>query len=173
MTSSEIKIVQYKKLIADIKTDAETVRALATNISELADQIRAYDGEIPQSDLMLCAAYLHHFYTGIEAIFGRISRIFDGGVHPSGDYHRELLRSMTIGIPTVRPAIISSEFAEELDEYRRFRHMFRHAYGSELRWRKMEPLALDVLRVMQQLENSIASTIDFTQELIEALETKA
>lgn len=45
---------------------------------------------------------------------------------------------MTIEIPDIRPRIISNDFAEELDEYRRFRHMFRHSYGAELCWRKFD-----------------------------------
>jgi len=32
----------------------------------------------------------------------------------------------------MRPALISAELYELLDELRRFRHFFRHAYGVEL-----------------------------------------
>ncbi|WP_338077748.1 hypothetical protein [Acididesulfobacillus acetoxydans] len=39
---------------------------------------------------------------------------------------------MTVTIPGIRPRIIAPVTAEELDAYRRFRHMFRHAYRSEL-----------------------------------------
>ncbi len=43
---------------------------------------------------------------------------------------------MAIEIDGVRPRVISSELAEELDDYRKFRHLFRHAYGGELRWKE-------------------------------------
>jgi len=40
---------------------------------------------------------------------------------------------MRIEIRGIRPVLISSELAEELDELRRFRHRFRNIYKSRLR----------------------------------------
>lgn len=59
--------------------------------------------------------------------------------------------------------------AEELDEYRRFRHMFRHSYGSELRWRKIEPLAERALPLTEILEPSLIKYLTFVEELIKEL----
>ena len=122
-------------------------------------------GMVRGSDLMACAGYLHHYYTGIESVFERISRAFDGGLTSGGDYHRELLRSMTIEIPEIRPSIISRDLAEELDEYRRFHHMFRHSYGSELRWRKMEPLAKGIDSLTKVLLERISEFMLFVEKL--------
>jgi len=71
---------------------------------------------------------------------------------------------MTIEIPDLRPKVISRDLAEELDEYRRFRHMFRHSYGSELRWRKMEPLALEVDSMTKAVLESIDEFIQFVEK---------
>jgi len=90
---------------------------------------------------------------------------FDGGLVLSGDYHRELLRSMTLEIPDIRPSVISKELAEELDEYRCFRHMFRHAYGSELRWRKLEPLANGLDSLTATLMEKLSEFIQFVDKL--------
>jgi len=118
---------------------------------------------------MAVAAYLHHFYTGVEAIFERISKAFDGGQSFGGDYQRELLRSMTLEIPDVRPPIITKDLWDELDEFRRFRHMFRHAYGAVLRWRNVETLAskTESLRssLTYQIENFIKFVEDMTNEI--------
>ncbi|HXF05130.1 MAG TPA: hypothetical protein VNM72_06910 [Blastocatellia bacterium] len=35
---------------------------------------------------------------------------------------------MALEIPQVRPAVISPELKQELDEFRRFHRFFRHAY---------------------------------------------
>jgi len=40
----------------------------------------------------------------------------------------------TLQIPTIRPSVISDGTASLLDQFRRFRHRVRHAYGFTLRW---------------------------------------
>lgn len=170
MTSSEKRVIQYHKLIGDLKIDMDSIKKLSREIRVIAEDIEKIQGEIPGRDLISCAAYLHHFYTGTESMLERISRVIDGGaITGGGDYHRELLRSMSWEIPKVRPAIISLELAEELDEYRRFRHMFRHAYGSELRWRKMQPLVKGIPAVIAGIEDAYQRTISFIEELIKGL----
>lgn len=47
-------------------------------------------------------------------------------------WHRNLLLQMTLDIPDVRPALITKETADKLDEYRAFRHVFRNVYGFNL-----------------------------------------
>lgn len=169
MTSEEKKRVLYKRLIVDVKDDLDSVRKNADYIKEIKQVLENEKGPARGSDLMACAGYLHHFYTGIESIFERISRAFDGGQVSGGDYHRELLRSMTLEIPDIRPKIISKDLTEELDEYRRFRHMFRHSYGSELRWRKMEPLAKGIETLTITLFKELSEFIRFVDKLSDSL----
>jgi len=165
VTGKEKKRVQYKRLIVDIKDDLKSIRKITDDIKGMTQVLESEKGIVRGSDLMACAGYLHHYYTGIESIFERISRVFDGGLTSGGDYHRELLRSMTIEIPDVRPSIISRDLAEELDEYRRFRHMFRHSYGSELRWRKMEPLAKGIDSLTKVLVERMSEFMQFVDKL--------
>jgi hypothetical protein len=42
-----------------------------------------------------------------------------------------------------------------LNEYLRFRHVFRNAYSFDLDWRKMSPLVLRVEETFQKLENAV------------------
>ena len=119
--------------------------------------------------MMLMAAYLHHFYTGLESVFERISDELDGGIGRRGNYHREVLRSMTIEIDGVRPRVISPELAEELDDYRKFRHMFRHAYAAELRWKKMCHLALNITEIYNLVETSLKGFASFLLSLASRL----
>jgi len=165
MTSEEKRRAQYKKLIVDIKDDLISIRKISGDINQITLVLKNEKGQVRGDDLMACAGYLHHYYTGVESILERISRSFDGGLVLGGDYHRELLRSMTLEIPDIRPSIISKELAEELDEYRRFRHMFRHAYGSELRWRKMEPLANGIDSLTTTLLKKLSEFIRFVDKL--------
>lgn len=169
MTSEEKRRAQYKKLIVDIKDDLISIRKIAGDINQITLVLKNEKGQVRGADLMACAGYLHHYYTGVESILERISRSFDGGLVLGGDYHRELLRSMTLEIPDIRPSIISKELAEELDEYRRFRHMFRHAYGSEIRWPKMEPLANGIDSLTTTLTKKLSEFIRFVDKLSDYL----
>ncbi|MHB8076545.1 ribonuclease toxin HepT-like protein [Desulfosporosinus fructosivorans] len=169
MTGKEKKRAQYKRLIVEIKEDLNATQRIARDISNIVRVLEAEKGSVRGSDLMACAGYLHHYFTACESIFERISRAFDGGLVQDGDYHRELLRSMTLEIPDLRPKIISKDLAEELDEYRRFRHMFRHAYGSELRWRKMEPLAMGVETLTLNLLKELSEFLRFIDKLSDSI----
>ena len=46
----------------------------------------------------------------------------------------QLLGRMTSAIESVRPAVLSSDLADALRPYLRFRHLFRNIYGTQLRW---------------------------------------
>ncbi len=172
MTSREKKIVQLKKLAAEIASDLEAVAKNSGKVKRLVEEVNQENRPVEDRDMMLMAAYLHHFYTGLESIFERISRDFDGGVSKRGDYHRELLRSMAIEIDGVRPRVISSELAEELDDYRKFRHLFRHAYAGELRWKKMFHLAENTCVIYSLAETSLKGFISFVLNLASSLQEK-
>lgn len=94
----------------------------------------AGDG-LPGRDRLLARSLgfaLHNFYNGVEQILEEIAKEVDGA-RPSGDgMHSELLDQMAQ--PTAnRPAMVPEESWEQFQDLRRFRHMFRHAYGVELR----------------------------------------
>lgn len=170
MTSGERKIARLKKLVADINNDIRAITKLTINVQTVLNEVRVKSGPVSDRDMMLLAAFLHHFYTALESVMMRISSVFDGGIDKSGDYHRELLNSMTIEIEGVRPQVFSIEFVEELDDYRRFRHMFRHAYAGELRWKKMGHLAENINTIYAILEASLLRFTIFIANLIKRLE---
>jgi hypothetical protein len=52
---------------------------------------------------------------------------------PSGsDWHRELLRQITVDVVGLRPAVIGNETSRAVDEYLRFRQVVRNVYAFEL-----------------------------------------
>ena len=65
MTSEEKKRVQYKRLIVDIKEDMNSARKIAGYIKEITKVLENEKKPVRGSDLMACAGYLHHYYTGI------------------------------------------------------------------------------------------------------------
>jgi hypothetical protein len=90
----------------------------------------------------------------VENIFKRLARELDE-VPVSGDnWHRELLRRMKAPT-TVRPALLSEQLHDILNEYLRFRHVFRNAYSFDLDWRKMAPLVMRLEITFQHLEQAL------------------
>jgi hypothetical protein len=75
----------------------------------------------------------------------------DGSLSSRQQWHTDLLRQMTQAA-SMRGAVISSELSAQLVEYLNFRHVFRHAYAFELKWRKMSDLVLGAEEVLGRLE---------------------
>lgn len=122
-------------------------RRLATEIDAELANLNALEREFdsrPQQDdsysLRARGSILHDFYVGIERILIRIAHELNGGVPQAKRWHRQLIQDMRLEIPEVRPAVIDLSLAKTLEEYLRFRHVFRNVYGSILAADHMRPL---------------------------------
>jgi len=103
---------------------------------------------LTEIELSALAATLHSFYTGIENIFKRVAVELDGEPVRGDSWHRELLLRMKTPAAR-RPALLSEELHDTLNEYLRFRHVFRNAYSFDLDWQKMSPLVLGLEETFQ------------------------
>ena len=86
------------------------------------------------------ALNLHGFYSGVERLFELTARYIDQAVPGGESWHHELAVQMAREVPGVRPAVISADIAAALDEYRRFRHLVRNVYATNLVPAKMQGL---------------------------------
>ena len=85
---------------------------------------------------------LQSFYQGVERIFEAVAKSIDRGV-PSGEkWHKMLLDQMAEDIVGIRPAVISMETREAVDDFRKFRHIARNIY----------PFNLDPMRIRSLVE---------------------
>lgn len=75
------------------------------------------------------AVALHAYYCAVESALTRVARTIEGNLPSGSDWHRDLLRSMSLDLSDVRPAIISPETQASLARLLSFRHFFRHAYS--------------------------------------------
>jgi hypothetical protein len=132
--------------------DAE-LRARFRDISRIGDRIEARLGTFAHSaegvDSM--GYQLHNLYGAFEQLFEDIARFFENRVD-EGSYQADLLRRMQLEIPGIRPALLSAETAAGLDELRRFRHLFRHAYTADLDSGRVTDLAARSARVQRDFE---------------------
>ena len=118
----------------------------------LLDEVRSSEPGI--TELSALAAVLHSFYTGIENIFKRVAVEIDDSL-PSGVASHAALLGQMAHPSDLRPAVISDDLRLRLRAYLDFRHMFRHAYTIELKWRKMADLVLHCEETLDRLQTEL------------------
>ena len=105
-------------------------------------------------DLNAIGSILHSFYNGLENIFKLIHKAADGKPLTSTMWHSELLYSM-FEETKVRKAVLQNELKEPLKDYLGFRHVFRHSYGYELNWEKLNPLFSGMADIWQKVKSCL------------------
>ena len=126
------------------------LRARVRDISRIGGRIEERLGTFARSaegvDSM--GYQLHNLYGAFEQLFEEVARFFEnrvGGI----EYRTDLLRRMQLEIQGIRPALLAAETASDLDELRRFRHLFRHAYTADLDPDKVASLATKAVRIQR------------------------
>ncbi|OGC25377.1 hypothetical protein A2291_03020 [candidate division WOR-1 bacterium RIFOXYB2_FULL_42_35] len=120
----------------------------------------------PDTTLIRAAgSILHDFYTGLEKIFERIAYAVDGGLPEGEGWHTQILRRMLANVPNRRPAVLSVELGENLNEYLSFRHLFRHIYGFELKWQRCQNLAENLPALYKEVDLQLKAFINFLSKL--------
>lgn len=112
---------------------------------------KAQGAEPEPLELPALASYLHSFYTGVENVFKQIATDMDSSLPSGVNSHINLLGQMARGTDR-RPPVISEELRRRLRDYMDFRHVFRHAYTFELKWRKMSDLVLRCEETLDRLQ---------------------
>ncbi|MCP4421153.1 MAG: hypothetical protein GY805_31465 [Chloroflexi bacterium] len=153
---------------------------MSVNLSQLADELTAALAEFskiqqiiqdanermgkPPPDtfeMYALGGILHDLYHGMEGICLRVVKQIDQQEPIGSSWHRDLIDSVSHPVPNLRPAIINQETAELLEQYRGFRHRFRHNYGFELSWLKLTPLWRDAPAMIKKFVNDIEQFINF------------
>lgn len=111
------------------------------------------------------ALNLHSFYNGLERIMELVAIEMDGGTLGGEAWHTELLNQMTFELPEARPALLSSESAGSLDEYRKFRHRVRNIYTTHLAAGRMDHLVERLPSTWQQVRSELRGFADFLDQL--------
>lgn len=119
-------------LTSDVRRDMEDIAAIYRRLEcyHLAP-------DTDEDALIVIAYCLHNLYNAFENIFQNAAAVFENAVDDLGRWHAQLLERMRLDIMPLRPAVIDDVAYDALDELRRFRHLFRHAYGL-----KLDPLRL-------------------------------
>lgn len=139
--------------------EAELVQ-VSLVVQEAEEALRDFDAITPpRRELRGIAGILHDFYTGAERVFLKIAGELEGGAPSGVSWHRDLLEGMVLDIPEVRPPVLSASTAHALDEFMRFRHLFRHSYGFDLEWPRVRALLDRVPVVWNDLRREVEAFI--------------
>ncbi len=109
------------------------------------------------------ALNLHVFYSATERIFEKIAKDIDESVPTGANWHRELLDQMVLEIDGIRPAVLSAELKEELEDYRGFRHVVRNVYTFHLNPDKLAVLIAGLPSVMDRLDEELTGFARFLE----------
>lgn len=119
-------------------------------------------GDPSSVELRAFGSIVHDFYTACERIFERIEVYLGPGLPVGEKWHLSLLRSMEAEIEGKRPAVLEHQLVLRLLDYLRFRHLFRHTYGYELEWDKLQVL-------VERLETTNASLGQQLEKFVQTL----
>ena len=98
-------------------------------------------------------------WSGVEKVFERIALSVDKHIPKSENWHMELLLQMAKPFEKAREAIIEEELLEDLKEYLRFRHLFRHIYGFQLTFPRFKEYCINLEEISIKFELTIENHI--------------
>jgi hypothetical protein len=109
------------------------------------------------------ALNLHSFYSGFERLMEFTAYQLDGGPPKGPSWHKDLLQQMSTDLPGIRPPVITPDSADQLDEFRRFRHVVRNVYAEHLDPERIGKLVERLSATWRQLRAELEM---FTQFLV-------
>jgi hypothetical protein len=111
------------------------------------------------------ALNLHDFYSGLEKIFQQIAANIEQHMPSGKDWHRELLEQMNTPFEELRPAVLSPETINALDEFLRFRHVVRNVYTFSLEISQVSRLVKLARPAFEQAKNDLSGFVIFLEQV--------
>ena len=153
-------------LRADIADELHKIGSLVTAFKEIESQVELPPEKVPPYDRGAIGYILHNFYNGCENIFRSIAKYFENDLGPQS-WHRDLLKRMRIEIQGFRPRVIDDDLYLLLDDFRSFRHKFRHTYAFELDWEREQLVARKLLKTHKMLKYQVESFLRQLDQIVD------
>ncbi|MEW6379029.1 MAG: hypothetical protein AB1611_05420 [bacterium] len=156
-----------KERIAILKSEMERdYKRLNILFDKFEKSYSEFLGREEYSKLVESAFYVNQIYSGFENIFKNIAGTFENTIEK--DYwHKSLLERISLDIQGIRPALVSEESYQCLNELRAFRHFFHHAYGADIDKEKFKIVADKVYRIKGLFGREIERFSAFLDKLME------
>ena len=104
-------------------------------------------------EYVVVAYTLHNAYSLMESYFLRVAKFFENEIGDSS-WHKDLLQRMTVAINGIRPALLTSDDAELIDELRGFRHLYRNLYEKQIQHEKVGALQSRFPGILSRFRNA-------------------
>jgi hypothetical protein len=148
-------------LMNNIRRDLEAIAA----IYEVLEQ-HPLQQDTDDDTLIVIAYHLHNLYNGFENIFQNVAAVFENSVDDVERWHIRLLERMRLDAMPLRPAVVDDAAYDALDELRRFRHLFRHAYNVKLDPLRLQLVMYKALALKDIYTGQIEQFLEFLQSLL-------
>lgn len=160
-------IPRYRLLAERLKSELESL----ARIVERAENALSRAADQPQDKQFFVASAafdLHGFYSGLERLFEIVAGDVDDN-RPSGpNWHRDLLAQMSLAVPEVRPAVLSSDALSALSEYLEFRHVVRNVYTFNLKTERVTELVQGLRPAFELAQRDLLAFVQFLDDLSKA-----
>lgn len=97
------------------------------------------------------ASYLGNIYNGFEFIFEQILKDKRIKILKTDYWHKEILKKL------FEIKFISKNIFLKLDNYRKYRHFWRHSYVNKLEEKYIKQLAKEIINIYPEIEIKILS----------------
>ena len=114
-------------------------------------------------ELSAAAMVLHSFYNGIENIILMILKSYEEKLPSGNNWHMELLEKASIQNGD-RKIIINNKLKNQLEEYRKFRHIVRHTYNYKLNWTMMEGIMNNMNTIWSKAKENLNKFMEPEEE---------
>jgi hypothetical protein len=155
-------IERYLIVAGRIRQELADLEAVVTR-AERAMSVAPRSTE-PDFFLDSVALNLQHFYGGLERVFRHIAQDVDHSLPGGTEWHRDLLRQMSLAPSPVRPSVLSVASARRLDEYLCFRHAVGHTYAFQLDVERLERLTRHLRPLFGQVYAELVAFADFLEQ---------
>lgn len=153
-------------LKADIQEELSKLKKVFDEFRPFQVKLDCWDDEVSNYDKMVVGYLLHSFYNGCENMFRSVARFFENDLGAES-WHRDLLRRMKLEVPGYRPRLLSDELHRSLDDFRGFRHRFRHSYSFELDWEREKVVARKLEPTLTMLNKEVSLFLEKLDGLAE------
>ena len=141
-------------LKADVRDELRKITQLREDFVSVEPLLAQDPSDVPFYDRAAVGYYLHSFYNGCETIFRAVARFFENDLS-ANSWHADLLKRMRLEVNGYRPAVIDDELYTLLNDFRGFRHVFRHSYTFELDWERERLVASRLTRTAALLDAQV------------------
>jgi hypothetical protein len=146
-------------LRADVEDELNKIARLEEEFAKVETMLDASSTTVSFYDRSAIGYILHNFYNGCENIFKSIARFFENDIGPDS-WRSDLLKRMKLVVNGYRPAVIDEELYLLLEDFRGFRHVFRHCYSFELDWDRERAVALKLRPAAALLRKQVVAFLE-------------